>query len=69
MQRIIIGTKNEVGVIAGITEALAARGINLRSLDTEGVGDHGTIIITTDDDDGALVARHTRATGPSRTMR
>ena len=40
MQRIIIGTKNEVGVIAGITEALAARGINLRSLDTEGVGDH-----------------------------
>ncbi len=56
MQRIIIGTKNEVGVIAGITEALAARGINLRSLDTEGVGDHGTIIITTDDDDGVLVA-------------
>ena len=56
MQRIIVSTKNEVGVIAGITAALADRGINLRSLDTEGVGDHGMVIITTDDDDRALLA-------------
>ena len=38
MQRIIVSTKNEVGVIAGITAALADRGINIQSLDTEGVG-------------------------------
>ncbi len=56
MQRIIVSTKNEVGVIAGITAALADRGINLRSLDTEGVGDHGMVVVTTDDDDRALLA-------------
>lgn len=56
MQRIIVSTKNEVGVIAGITAALADRGINIQSLDTEGVGDHGMVIITTDNDDGALLA-------------
>ena len=56
MQRIIISTKNEVGVIAGITAALADSGINIQSFDTEGVGEHGMVIITTDDDDGALMA-------------
>ena len=56
MQRIIVSTKNEVGVIAGITAALAERDINLRSLDTEGVGDHGMVILTTDNDDAALLA-------------
>ncbi|MYD65116.1 MAG: ACT domain-containing protein [Chloroflexi bacterium] len=56
MQRIIVSTKNEVGVIAGITAALAERGINIQSLDTEGVGDHGMVVITTDDDDRALLA-------------
>ena len=60
MQRIIVSTKNEVGVIAGITAALADRGINIQSLDTEGVGDHGMVVITTDNDDGALLALSTR---------
>ena len=56
MQRIIISTKNEVGVIAGITAALAEREINIRSIDTEGVGEHGMVILTTNDDDAALLA-------------
>ena len=56
IKRIIISTKNEVGVIAGITAALAEGDVNIQSLDTEGVGDHGMVIITTDDDDGALLA-------------
>ncbi len=56
MKRIIVSTKNEVGVIAGITATLAERDINLHSIDTEGLGDHGMVIVTTDDDDGALLA-------------
>ena len=55
-QRIIVSTKDEVGAIAGISEALAARGINIESLDTEGQGEHGMLVLTTDDDDGALLA-------------
>ncbi len=56
MKRIIVSTRNEVGVIAGITATLAGRGINIHSIDTEGVGDHGMVIVTTDDDDDALLA-------------
>jgi len=56
VKRIIVSTKNEIGVIADITGTLAERGINLHSIDTEGVGDHGMVIISTDDDDAALLA-------------
>ncbi len=55
-RRIVVSTKDEVGVIAAITEALAGRGINIESLDTEGAGEHGMLVLTTDDDDGALLA-------------
>ena len=56
MRRIVVSTKDEVGVIAGITGALAGRGINIETIDTEGAGEHGLIVLTTDDDDRALLA-------------
>ena len=56
MKRIVVSTKNEIGVIADITATLAERDINIRAIDTEGVGDHGMVIISTDDDDSALRA-------------
>ncbi len=56
MKRIIITVKNEVGVIAKITEVLANEGINLESIDTEGRGDSGLVIITTEECDRALHA-------------
>ena len=56
MRRIVVSTKDEVGVIAGITGTLAGRGINIETIDTEGAGEHGLIVLTTDDDDRALLA-------------
>ena len=56
MERIVIMARNEVGVIADITMALADVGINIESLDTERAGEQGIVTLTTDDTDRALHA-------------
>ena len=56
MERIIIIVRDEVGVIASVTRALADREVNIESLDTERAGEQGIITLTTDDTDTALKA-------------
>ena len=56
MERIIIIVRDEVGVIAGVARALADRGLNIESLDTERAGEQGIITLTTDDTHRALLA-------------
>ena len=56
MERIVIMARDEVGVLSHITGILAQANINLQSINTQVNGEHGTIIISTDDTDGALVA-------------
>ncbi len=56
MERIVIMARDEVGVLADITTTLAQANINLQSINTQVNGDQGTIIISTDDTDRALVA-------------
>ncbi len=48
--------KNEVGVIADISRALADNGINIETINAEAIADNGAISLTTDDYDGALRA-------------
>ena len=54
MTRIVIMAKNEVGVIADISRALADADINIETISAKALGDKGIITLTTDDDDGAL---------------
>ena len=54
LKRIVIVAKNEVGVIADITRVLADGGINLEGINTDSIGDQGTVILTADDTDHAL---------------
>ena len=54
MNRIIIVAKNEVGVLADITKALADAGINIETISAEGLETHGVITLSTDNQDGAL---------------
>ena len=56
MERIIIMTRNEVGVIADITRALADADINITTINTETEGRGGCVIVTTEDNDRALDA-------------
>ena len=56
MPRIIVMAKNEVGVIADISRALADSEINIETISAEALDDKGTITLTTDDYDGALRA-------------
>ena len=56
MPRIIVMAKNEVGVIADISRALADSEINIETISAEALDDKGTIALTTDDYDGALRA-------------
>ena len=51
MERIVIMVLNEVGVLAEITRVLAEADINLSSINTEIQGDHGAVIISTDNAD------------------
>ena len=50
MARIIVMAKNEVGVMADISRALADNGINIETINAEAIS------LTTDDYDGALRA-------------
>lgn len=56
MERIVIMTRNETGVIADIAGALADAGVNIESLDTERTGGQGLVTLTTNDTDRALLA-------------
>ncbi len=56
MERIVIMARDEIGVLADITATLAQANVNLESINTQVNGEHGTIIISTDDTDRALVA-------------
>ena len=56
MKRIIVTVENEVGVLADITQVLAREDINLASINTEGRGDSGLVILTTEECDRALHA-------------
>ena len=56
MERIVIMARDEVGVLADITNVLAQANLNLESINTQVNGEHGTITISTDDTDRALVA-------------
>ena len=54
MNRIIVMAKNEVGVIADISRALADAGINIETISAEGLSEKGVITLTTDAYDDAL---------------
>ena len=54
MNRIIIVAKNEVGVLADISQALADAGINIETISAEGLAEQGVITLTTDSHDDAL---------------
>ena len=54
MNRIIIVAKNEVGVLADISRALADAGINIETISAEGLETQGVITLTTDAHDDAL---------------
>lgn len=54
MNRIVVVARNEVGVIADISRALADSGINIETISAEGGDVQGTITLTTDDQDAAL---------------
>lgn len=56
MNRIIVMAKNEVGVIADISRALADEGINIETISAEALNEKGVITLTTNDYDEALQA-------------
>ena len=54
VSRIIVMARDEVGVIADISQALADEGINVESINAQVVGEEVTVILTTDRYDRAL---------------
>lgn len=56
MKQITIVCESRPGVMAEISEALAAAGVNIETLDAESFGDSGVIIMTVDRYDEALRA-------------
>ena len=56
MNRIIVMAKNEVGVIADISRALADKGINIETISAERQAEEGYVTLTTDAYDDALRA-------------
>ena len=54
LNRIIVMAQDEVGVIADISQVLAAEGINLESINAQVVGEDAAIILTADRYDRAL---------------
>lgn len=56
MDRIIVTARNEVGALADIADAMARADINILTINTDGMGESGVIILTTDDNDDALDA-------------
>ena len=56
MTRMIIMAKNEVGIIADISQVLADNDINIETISADALDDKGIITLTTNDYDGALRA-------------
>ena len=56
MKQITIVGESDPGLLARVSEILAARGINIETLDAETVQDHGIVIFTVDRYDEALAA-------------
>lgn len=56
MKEIVIVTKNRAGLVADISEVLAARGINIETLDAEELHDMAVVELTVDRYDVALQA-------------
>jgi len=56
MKQITIVTERSPGLLARVSGILAARGINIETLDAETVEEHGVVILTVDRYDEALVA-------------
>ena len=54
MDRIIVTAHNQVGVVADIAAAMTQADINILTINTEGGGESGVIILSTDDNDAAL---------------
>ena len=54
MSRIIVMARNEVGVIADISRALADEGINIETISAEALDEKGVVTLTTDSHDDAL---------------
>jgi len=48
----VVQLTNQPGSLASLSEALAARGIDVRAIGGGGLGDVGHVIMTTTDDDG-----------------
>ena len=51
MKRITVAVQDRVGVIAGVTEALAEAGVNLVAINTERTGETGLVTISTEEGD------------------
>ena len=56
MNRVVVMAKNDVGVIADISRALADARVNIETINAEALGEKGVITLTTDDYDDALRA-------------
>lgn len=56
MQQITVLVPNRPGVAAGVTSALAERGVNILEIDVDSVDDHGVIVLGVDNCDEALKA-------------
>ena len=56
MKQITIVAESAPGLLAQVSEILAARGINIETLDAETVQDYGVVILTVDRYDEALAA-------------
>lgn len=55
MSRVIITVKNQVGVVADISKALAARHINIEAINAHTTEDTGIITLETNDPDNTLI--------------
>ena len=56
MKQITIVAESALGLLAQVSEILAARGINIETLNAETVQDYGVVILTVDRYDEALAA-------------
>ena len=56
MKQITVVGESDPGLLARVSETLAARGINIETLDSQTVEDHGVVIFTVDQYDEALAA-------------
>jgi hypothetical protein len=50
VKEITVVTKNNVGALADVCEALGKVGVNIKAISAQGVGDKGVIRVVTEDD-------------------